>query len=349
MKKIAYIELDTHAEIAANFLELMQDSKAVKVDFYLAKKVLSQLNLLDNENIYRSSSTEILHQLSIVDYDLLILGTVHRNFNIYLKIAETYKTAVICHNLNFCNIPKWTLFQNIFKKDFKYRLKLLLKEGLLSAPIVFEKASHLFVLDEGLLQNKFKFLPLFYSKLLQVKHKKSEKIIVIPGNVSQERRDYSKILKIISELKTNSKLQFVFLGKAKGIELNLIKVFQSKLPENISLKYFTEKVSQEEFDENMIASNVLWCPIQKNTEFLSQTEIYGKTKMSGNIGDAIKYGKAAIFPKHYKTVKPFIIDEKDDFEAQISNFNSEDQLNFQENFNKDKVRIDLENVLKSLL
>ncbi|MGS0748880.1 hypothetical protein [Halpernia sp. GG3] len=64
-------------------------------------------------------------------------------------------------------------------------------------------------------------------------------------------------------------------------------------------------MSKEEFDENMISVDFLWCPIQEKTHFFSQTEIYGITKMSGNIGDAIKYGKIAIFPKHYQTLKPF--------------------------------------------
>ena len=36
MKKIAYIELDTHAEIAGNFLELMKNSQKILVDYYFS-------------------------------------------------------------------------------------------------------------------------------------------------------------------------------------------------------------------------------------------------------------------------------------------------------------------------
>jgi ribosomal protein L18E len=349
LKKIAYIELDTHAEIAGNFMELTEDSKEFKVGFYLSEKILVQLNLKENESIFKSSSDKILQQLSKEKYDLIIIGTVHRNFNIYLKIVENYKTAVICHNLNFCEISKWNLFQNIFKQDFQYRLKSLLKESLLSAPKVFEKANHLMVLDESLVKEKYKNLPISFYKFNQNRTENQEKIIVIPGSVSQERRDYLKIIKVISGLKTSSEFNFVFFGKATGKELIWIKDLNNKLPKNIRLNYSTEKVSQKKFEENMISADLLWCPIQEKTEFFSQLEFYGKTKMSGNIGDAIKYGKTAIFPKHYQTSKPFIIKEETDFERQILSLKENNRFNFQENFNKEKVRKDLENVLNTLI
>ena len=348
MKKIAYIELDTHAEIAGNFMELMQDSKAFKVDYYFSQRILSQLDLDENQSIFRSSANKVLNQLSLINYQLIIIGTVHRNFNIYLKIVEKYNSSIICHNLNFCTISKLTLFQNIFKQDLTYRLKLLLKEGLLSAAKVYEKANQLLVLDESLVQKRFRFLPLFYTKFKQKSSSNSEKTIVIPGNVSQERRDYLKIIKIISELKTTSKFQFIFLGKAQGKELDWIKNLEKKLSKNIMLKYFTEKVSKEEFDENMLRVDLLWCPIQEKTEFFSQAEFYGITKMSGNIGDAIKYGKTAIFPKHYQTLKPFIIVEETDFEEQVLNLKEENTFDFHNNFSKEKVQENLEKVLQVL-
>ena len=37
-KQIAYIEIDTHAEIAENFAELTKNSEKFSVDFYFSKK-----------------------------------------------------------------------------------------------------------------------------------------------------------------------------------------------------------------------------------------------------------------------------------------------------------------------
>ena len=41
-KQIAYIEIDTHAEIAENFAELTKNSEKFSVDFYFSKKNLGQ-------------------------------------------------------------------------------------------------------------------------------------------------------------------------------------------------------------------------------------------------------------------------------------------------------------------
>jgi hypothetical protein len=56
-------------------------------------------------------------------------------------------------------------------------------------------------------------------------------------------------------------------------------------------------VPQNVFDDYMQKADILWCPIQQETEFFSQKEIYGVTKMSGNIGDAIKLENWRFFQK----------------------------------------------------
>jgi hypothetical protein len=76
-------------------------------------------------------------------------------------------------------------------------------------------------------------------------------------------------------------------------------------------------------------SDVLYCPIQNETEFLSVKEIYGKTKISGNIGDAIRYAKPAIFPTSYESDLEFIIPEKEDLQTQLSEVKIKDStLNY---------------------
>ena len=322
----------------------------------------------------------LLDQLKKKDYDLVIIGTVHRYFNLFNEICTKYQTSVIVHNLNFTKISKFQLLKNIFKKDFKYRLKLLLKEDLLFAPNVFKISKNLLVLDKNLAVGKFKFLPLFFN---QFNEKSGSEIftILIPGAVSQERRDYKKVLGKLGKLgwnnksaendaefeklrrsdkfvendfaeeassvgATSQKVQVVFLGKAKGKELHWLQKFEKVLPENLTIKYFTEKVPQPLFDEWMNNADVLWCPILSETEFFSQKEIYGKTKMSGNIGDAIKYGKIAVFPEKYSSDFDFIISEK---KLDVFSFSGETSFDFSKDFNKEKVIKELEDKLLLLL
>ena len=87
MKKIAYIELDTHAEIAGNFMDLMQDSNEFSVDYYFSEKISKQIDPQES-NIFLSDSSKIFRQLKEKNYDLVIIGTAHRYFDVFLKITE---------------------------------------------------------------------------------------------------------------------------------------------------------------------------------------------------------------------------------------------------------------------
>ncbi len=378
MKKIAYIELDTHAEIALNFMELMNDSKVFSVDYYFSEKILRFFGFAQNdklpENIKKATPENLIQQLSTDNYQLIIIGTVHRYFNVFEKIAEKFNTSIICHNLNFVKASNLNLLSSIFKEDVQYRLKLLLKEGLLKKSKVYEKAKNLLVLDRGFdsaQPDKYKFLPIFYTKFLE-KPKNETYTIVIPGAVSQKRRDYKKIIKELKNLELNfdegefcrnetfvenneqrkessvgttQKIQVIFLGKAQGKELEMLQDFEQSKPENISIKYFTEKVPQDVFDDYMQKADILWCPIQQETEFFSQKEIYGFTKMSGNIGDAVKFGKLAVFPENYPSKYSFIIPEKGSLGDFL--FTKKD-VDFSE-FSKEKVLQELEKTIFALL
>lgn len=394
MKKIAYIELDTHAEIALNFMELMNDSKAFSVDYYFSEKILKFLGFAQNdklpENIKKATSENLIQQLSTDNYQLIIIGTVHRYFNVFEKIAEHFNTSIICHNLNFVKASNFDLLSSIFKEDFQFRLKLLLKEGLLRKSKVYEKAKNLLVLDRGFENfvrkplvyaqpDKYKFLPIFYTKFSE-KPKNETYTIVIPGAVSQKRRDYEKIIKELKNLELNfdnnefrrsetfventlsekgssvgttQNLEIIFLGKAQGKELEMLQDFDSsallRMP-NISIKYFTEKVPQNIFDDYMQKADVLWCPIQQETEFFSQKEIYGFTKMSGNIGDAVKFGKLAVFPKAYNENYNFIAPEMLLFEKGIEIKKYQEKIDdYFSEFSKEKVLQELEKTIFALL
>jgi len=349
LKKIAYIELDTHAEIALNFMELMNDSKAFSVDYYFSEKILRFFGFAQNdklpENIKKVKPENLIQQLSTNNYQLVIIGTVHRYFNVFEKVAEQFNTSIICHNLNFVKVSNFDLLTSIFKEDFQFRLKLLLKEGLLRKSNVYQKAKNLLVLDRGFdsaQPDKYKFLPIFYTKF-SGKSENETYTIVIPGAVSQKRRDYERVLKSVKNFRFP--FEIIFLGKASGKELEMLQDFEKSKPENISIKYFTEKVPQDVFDDYMQKADVLWCPIQQETEFFSQKEIYGFTKMSGNIGDAVKFGKLAVFPENYPSKYSFIIPEKGSLGDFL--FTKKD-VDFSE-FSKEKVLQELEKTIFALL
>ncbi|MCD1118137.1 hypothetical protein [Chryseobacterium turcicum] len=342
MKKIAYIEIDTHAEIAADFMDLMNDSKEFSVDYYFSERIKHRIETR-SENVFLSDNSMILDQLKTQKYDLIIIGTVHRYFNTLLNITQKYKTAVIVHNLNFSKVSRFDLLKNIFKEDFIYRLKLWWKEGLFYSTKVYQKTNHLLVLDKTFSSQEYHFLPLFYTKSIE---KPLNKLftVVIPGGVSQKRRDYQHVLEMIEKSEGAKNIQFVFLGKAIGEELESIK----NIAEQFNIIYFTERVSQEDFEMWMKKADVLWCPIQEKTTFFSQKEIYGKTKMTGNIGDAIKFDKIAVFPVNYTSNLDFIVSENENVVEQFYELHDL-QYDFQKDYSKQVVLENLENLLQKLI
>ena len=355
-------------------MELMNDSKAFSVDYYFSEKILRFFGFAQNdklpENIKKATPENLIQQLSTDNYQLIIIGTVHRYFNVFEKIAEKFNTSIICHNLNFVKASNFDLLSSIFKEDFQFRLKLLLKEGLLSKSKVYKKAKNLLVLDQTLKCNvilneaqhnqiksetlnedyerssekSFTFLPIFYTKFLE-KPKNETYTIVVPGEVSQKRRDYFELIIKLFNQHLEKNINLILLGKARGKELFFVKDVEEQLFENISIKYFTEKVPQDVFDDYMQKADILWCPIQQETEFFSQKEIYGITKMSGNIGDAVKFGKSAIFPENYPSKYSFIVPEKGSLGDFL--FTKKD-VDFSE-FSKEKVLQELEKTIFALL
>lgn len=349
MKKIAYIEIDTHAEIAQSFMDVMAGGSSFSVDYYFSKKIKDHITE-SGETIHLSDSSMILDQLTFKKYDLIIIGTAHRYFSTFSAIAEKYNTAVIIHNINFINASNFSLFKSIFKKDIIYRLKLLWKEGLLDSSKIYRKAKSLLLLDETLVSERFTFLPIFYTKY-------SEKIqnkiltVVIPGGVSQKRRDYNKIFSEIKKIEYSDihkkPIEFVFLGKADHAELKQLADIERSL-KHVTITYFSERVSHKDFENWMRKADVLWCPIRQETEFFSQKEIYGKTKMTGNIGDAIKFGKLAVFPQNYQSSLDFIIPEQPDLIQQFDEL-KDLKFDFQKNYSKKTVKQKLENLLNNLI
>lgn len=343
MRTLAYIELDTHAEVVSDFMSLIQDSRIFNVDYYFSEKIAAKLHHTKGR-ILVTSADKLLSKLKGKQYDFVILGTAHRYFNVFIQLVKQYPTYIIAHNINFVKASNAALLRNVFKKEWRYRTKLWLREGLLAKNNVYEGAKGLLVLDDNIVAQhpdlKLQLLPVYFRKFFS--DKTSQNYVVIPGTVDQHRRNYSRIFKKALHFKQNFTL--VFLGAGKE-QQRLISA-KNKTPKNVRLKYYNEHVDSEEFTREMLKASVLWCPIREETEFFSITEYYGKTKISGNIGDAITYGKPAIFPKSYTNYYSFVFKEERDIEEQILNLPNQ-SYDFT-NFEKTLVLQELESVLASL-
>ena len=70
--------------------------------------------------------------------------------------------------------------------------------------------------------------------------------------------------------------------------------------------------------------------------------------MSGNIGDAVRFMKPAVFPVGYQSRCPFIIKENENIEQIFSNSANISENSF-ENFTKEKIVLQLEKIILNSL
>ena len=299
--------------------------KDVYKNFLQEKALINNHIIKKNIRIYnverKKSNRKILLQLfrDIIHdrLDQVYINTIHYGFDLifYFILLIFTKSEIIftIHNINF--------FFNYTNK--KNNLKEIIKKILLDN--IRKKAESFIVLNGHLKQYAKEFtkkkidvvpfkLPInrnynnnmIFRSILNIPKKNI--ILVIPGAVTNKRRNISKLISIIRiVLKIRKDLTFIFLGRI--IDENLKKelyVFHKEFIKNII--YFKNFIPQKDFDKYMIASDYILSPLFREYKIsCKQVEKYGLSKASGAEFDAYKYNKKLIIPNFYKIEDPSII------------------------------------------
>ena len=311
--RIAFVEMDTHAEIVQQFMLLCQGIPSLELSVYVSPKIQKRLPDAYHANLNICKPQDLCQKLKNQSFDLLIIGTLHRHFDVFYQLCKEHSCAVIVHNRNFHEASLAKLLLNMWQKDIWYRLKLLIKEKLYLKNKIREKLKKSFVLDPSLASKKpYQALCLFFTQFEKTQKSSQNLRIVVPGTVDQSRRDYQLIIAELQKCHPNQDLEICFLGKASFVWVKRFEVLKTEISPKINLLYFDEKVAPDVFAYHMQKADFLWCPIKEKTIFMGVVEHYGATKYSGNIGDAIAYGQWAVFPKTFNGDYPFVC-KSDDF------------------------------------
>lgn len=301
-KKIAILEFETHSNLLLQWNSLLYDSELFEVEFILSSAIHQQVkNEISNCIILDIIS---INSFDFSKYNLIIINTLHRNFDLFSSIFKNNKILLIVHNLNFyfkTNQPNF--LKLFFLYDWKmkyYLLKLMIKERIYQQKkIIFNSTFFGYLGNSNQKITNLHSIPLHFN-LFDNFIEKKEILICIPGSVEQKRKDYLSAIELLKKINPISKLHFVFLGKVKEnklrIQLENISITNKK---NLRISYFTSRVNQEDFERFMMDLDFVFCPIHPKTDFYLQEEFYGKTKVSGAEFDCITYGKPIILPDFY--------------------------------------------------
>lgn len=305
-KKIAFIELETHANILIKWDVLLQEIPLFDYHFYLHEKLRDKVEQLPSEKI---SFLNNLNEFPKTEFDLVIINTFQRHFQDFDLIFKNSKTLCILHNLNFGLFFKSISLKNILveKQSFLYFLKLYLKERIASKRKMVNNSNTIAVLSSSLknyantkISNKpAQVLNLNYNDHFLIENTLPLKI-VIPGNVSSKRKDFDLVFNVFSKINPIEKIEFIFLGSIREeILKNKLLKLKNKCVDTVAITFFENYVAETEYQKIIKNAHLLFCPIKTKTSFYWVDEFYGKTKVSGNESDCITYGKIGIFPKTY--------------------------------------------------
>ena len=133
---------------------------------------------------------------------------------------------------------------------------------------------------------------------------KSKTRICIPGMVTDTRRDYTGLFKILESIlpQIKGKLVFDFLGFVEKRELNLLHKLQELEAHGLDVLYSATFVDAVTFDESLDKADIL---LNNQKVNVSHTGKYGVTKESGLLFNIVRGAKPAIFPAAYAVDKEF--------------------------------------------
>ena len=129
------------------------------------------------------------------------------------------------------------------------------------------------------------------------------KTIIVPGKVDPLRKDLSFIAAFVEYL-ADKPFDFTvnldFLGVTEGeIANRFMENLKTYSSEHLNIISFPNIVSAETYATYLLRCELILCPIFTNTVFQFSKEIYGKTKVSGGVNDAINFGKWCFVPSSY--------------------------------------------------
>jgi hypothetical protein len=309
--KIAIIESHNyHLQYVKVLIEVF---KGYKIDLYLNREHILNLkkNLRNKEinyfEIYNYdnflSILRLVKTINKNNYDKIFINTIPlkgklryylpifiKNKNIIVTLHQLNSVLLKLKHMNFIPIGEYfTLVMNKVLLMKAYGINVL-SENLKNNLINYRIKQKIFTIPFELYENKI------YKSQDTIKLTR----FVIPGEVSQIRRDYETIYEAFKNLNIKN-IELYLLGKLRKDSVEFLnKMIKLR---NIKIFYYEDFVEDLEFQRVMAISDYIINPIVKVFKQGRISEYYGETKESGATFLSIKYGLKIIIPDYILPMK----------------------------------------------
>lgn len=195
----------------------------------------------------------------------------------------------------------------------------------------FMKADSYAVIDESIVdgilnrddstRDIYVLPPVFNNKIKTDDNSDKDRIcFTITGEVSEKRKNYTEVvdaLEMCPELLP--KIRLTLLGRASSeYAISILERLNALTSKGLEIKSFSEFVSEADFEIVMLETDVIIAPTTAETIFRGNSEFYGETKVSGAVGDTIKFAKPALVSKASRMAA--------DFDSSVECYSSSEEL-----------------------
>ena len=232
-------------------------------------------------------------------------GTVKHHYN-FIKSINANKRLLSISNLNTWYKPNITRPGHVI--NFIYRKKIL----RLINTLVLVDEMELYAKQALKVKKPIINIPFTYYEPFNKEEKENDLLrIVVPGEVSLERRDYYTFLNAIELCSQNTtRLEIQFLGPINyGYSntrylISRIDSLNAKAGREL-IKLYKEKIPAQKFEEEMRSADLIISPLVSSIKVFETKEFYGTSKFSGATFDIITYRVPGIFPEYLITAPEF--------------------------------------------
>ncbi|KYK22470.1 hypothetical protein AYK24_02015 [Thermoplasmatales archaeon SG8-52-4] len=325
MKNIGILEVHCHVKFLHTMIRICK-IKDTNITIFTTKDLLSRLekymDINENYNIVLKRNKEGLNSfLKRVEkicnekIDLLFVNTIQvTNYYLprFLSFNPKCKTIMTVHIAN-----AW------FKQKFVFNLKkpIISLDTNISSIIVkflilpkFDAINVIYppikdyILNETNYKKEIFTLPFnFYENNLKADKTNKRIKFVVPGQIEEHRREYKFVLDAFEHLLKdfNEDIDLYLLGYPVGnYGKSILKRCEDLKNKGYNIFTFNSFIPEEQYNEIISDSDFIIAPIKiKSRGWGEIQEIYGLTKASAVVFEAIQYAKPLVVPNEFKIIK----------------------------------------------
>lgn len=295
---ISYAELLAEDDLYVSFITSARFKD--DLDDILAQKNRKYTwHFLKDEDKIIEHSRRIYSVLKSNRFDLVVLNSIDARHVILFMILMLSKPGRVLINLhdvnNFFKIKRSLSIRTNIRSLGK-KLLILLTDGY----IVNAEAIKGYIMKNCFTPKPvYWLLPVYYKPSPNSKKTTFADTIVIPGSIDKRRRNYYFVLEVIQEMLNHQvPVKWILAGKpVEDYGMEIIGKAKKLNTHGANISLYEEEIPENEFQQIIAASSLILSPLVSSTTIHDNIqEVYGESKGSGNVYDAIRHAKPLIVP-----------------------------------------------------